>query len=113
MCVKNIYVNCQDCMIYEKYLRKILKSEAKMSKCLQNFFCNNLISELKCVEPIEKRVALARSIICAYADKEKAMARLIKSLKLPPARYYPIRYCPVRCYKTQCCKTMRNKSKRF
>lgn len=113
MCVKNIYVNCQDCMIYEKYLRKILKSEAKMSKCLQELFCNDLMKELACVEPIEKRIALARSIICAYSSKERAMAKLIQSLKLPPARYCPIRYYPVRCYKTQCCKTMRNKSKRF
>lgn len=113
MCIKNIYVNSKDCIIYEKYFRKILKSEAKISKCLQEFFCNDLIKELKCVEPIEKRVALAQSIICAYASKERAMAKLIKSLKLPPARYCPFRYYPVKSCKTQCCSKRRNRSMYF
>ncbi|WP_244834186.1 hypothetical protein [Clostridium sp. BJN0001] len=78
-------------LIYEKYLLEILEAEAKMSKCLQILFCECFMEELKCVKPIEKRVALTSNLLCAYAHKEKEMAKLITSLKIPPARYFPIR----------------------
>jgi len=89
---------------HEKYLLRILRSEAKMSECLQDLFCNSLLEELKSTEPIEKRITLARSIICAYSMKEEAMAKLIASLKLPP-----IKYCVIKQDNYQFCKPMNNR----
>lgn len=77
-----MYENKQHCVPVEKYRKDILRAEAKIAECLQELFCEGFVEDLKKVEPIEKRAILTHKVVCAYACKEKAMADLIRALKL-------------------------------
>ncbi|SHH27948.1 hypothetical protein [Clostridium grantii] len=65
---------------YERYIKDILSSEAKIARCLQELFCEGFVDDLKKIEPLDKRVNLTHSLVCAYACKEKSMADLINAL---------------------------------
>lgn len=81
-----------DCI--EKTICQMLKSEKNILCCMEEMFCR-LSEEIDNLESTEKKVILYDQLICAYAQKECSMAKLVKSLQ----KLKSINNCRIRpCY---------------
>lgn len=63
------------------YVLRILAEEAWMIRSLRLFFCQSLqeISADKCLNP-ERKMNIAKDLLCAAAQKEAALAEVLKAV---------------------------------
>ena len=72
---------CDSNRTRDKIAKDMLEAESDMLQCLSCLFCENLSQDIARIKDPVKKAVVANKIICAYAEKEKAMAKLVDVLR--------------------------------
>jgi len=61
-------------------LDSLTEAEAGIAQCMAAYYCGEFTTEIVLVEDIEDQVELTKSLLCAYACKEKGIASVIDAI---------------------------------
>lgn len=69
--------NNKECI--EEITCEMLKSEKQILKCLETLLCK-ITTDIGNLDDIDKKVKLSQNVICAYAEKEESIARMVEAI---------------------------------
>ena len=64
----------------QESINVISEAEAGISQCMADFLCNEIFPAIVLVTDVDDQVALSKTILGAYACKEKGIADVVNSL---------------------------------